>query len=90
MLRDEPAIVRFSPGDTLQRYRVTIVNDTERETDESFELEMSFSGPANPAVRLGSPSVVTVIVEDDDTATEPPSTRPLRAGRWTKTRKTQI
>jgi len=87
LLRDEPAIVRFSPGDTVQTYRVTIVNDTENETDESFELEMSFSGPASPAVRLGSPSVVTVIIEDDDTATEPPSTRPLRAGRWTKQEK---
>lgn len=87
LLLDEPAIVRFSPGDTLQTYRVTIVNDNERETDESFELEMSFSGPASPAVTLGSPSVVTVIIEDDDTATEPPTTRPLRAGRWTKQEK---
>lgn len=89
LLSDQPAIVRFSPDNASQKYRVKILDDAERETDESFKLEMSFSGPASPAVTLGSPSVITVIIEDDDAPTESPS-GPLRAGRWTKTSGKQI
>ncbi|XP_068734243.1 ZP domain-containing protein-like [Montipora capricornis] len=66
LLSDQPVMVRFRPGDTLKTHRVLIIDDAITENDESFQLGIRFYGPATPGVRIGSPSVVTVTIEDND------------------------
>jgi uncharacterized protein (TIGR03118 family) len=55
----------FNPGDTVKTVRVLIVNDTFDENNETVNLVLS--NPTGSGVGLGSPSVATLTINDNDT-----------------------
>ena len=55
-----PVIRTFQPGDTMQIFPITIVDDVALETSELFDISLSSS---DPSARLG-PDATVLIIED--------------------------
>jgi uncharacterized protein (TIGR03118 family) len=56
---------RFAPGETSKTVRILLVNDTFDENNE--EIGLILSNPTGAGVGLGSPSVATISILDNDT-----------------------
>ena len=59
-----PVIRTFQPGDTMQSFPISIVDDAMLETSELFDISLSSS---DPSAQLGS--VATVLIIDEGKST---------------------
>jgi len=66
----------FAPGESSKSLNLSITNDTAKESTETFSITLSNASNAN----LGSPSVATVSILDDDKKTRSPRVAIPRVG----------
>jgi len=69
-------IISFSAGETTKELRIPIVDDNKIENEVSFVVAMTRIGPTRPSVKYGDRTEVTVIIEDNDRPTNPPTNPP--------------
>jgi len=62
----------FAPGESAKSFNLVIINDTVKETTETFNVVLSNASNAN----LGTPGITTVSILDDDKKARIPRAAP--------------